>query len=120
MEPRHEFGKEAREKELAEITRRRKITKIALMIVAVMFVGILIYSFRSEIGHALTSSEKGNTLVQGKKKDQSISGDDMTILKRWDLPEKLTEISGLTWMDEQRFACVQDETGTVFIYNTVT
>lgn len=33
------------------------------------------------------------------------------------LPEILHEVSGLTMIDENNFACVQDEVGTVFIYN---
>ena len=33
------------------------------------------------------------------------------------MPKELTEISGLSYMDGQRFACVQDELGKIFIYN---
>jgi len=39
------------------------------------------------------------------------------IHKRWDLPENLTEISGISYVENNRLACVQDESGTVFIYN---
>jgi len=41
----------------------------------------------------------------------------ITIVKKWDMPKELTEISGLSWIDGQRFACVQDELGKIFIYN---
>ena len=41
----------------------------------------------------------------------------ITIVKKWDMPEYLAEISGLSCIDGQRFACVQDELGKIFIYN---
>ncbi len=40
-----------------------------------------------------------------------------TILRKWELPEQLDEISGITWIGENRFACVQDEEGIIYIYN---
>ena len=42
----------------------------------------------------------------------------ITIIKKWNMPKELTEISGLSYKDEKRFACVQDEVGKIFIYNT--
>jgi len=42
------------------------------------------------------------------------------VTKKWEMPESLTEISGLSYINEQRFACIQDELGTIFIYNTST
>ena len=33
------------------------------------------------------------------------------------MPKQLLEISGLSYIDDNRFACVQDELGTIFIYN---
>jgi len=37
--------------------------------------------------------------------------------KRWQLPASLLEISGLSYIDETRLACVQDEKGNIYIYN---
>lgn len=37
--------------------------------------------------------------------------------KIWELPEILTEISGLTILDKKTVACVQDEKGIAFIYD---
>jgi uncharacterized protein YjiK len=42
----------------------------------------------------------------------------ITIIKKWSLPKELTEISGLSYKGEKQFACVQDEVGKIFIYNT--
>jgi uncharacterized protein YjiK len=37
--------------------------------------------------------------------------------KEWKLPKKLVEISGLSTIDKNRLACVQDEKGNVYIFN---
>jgi uncharacterized protein YjiK len=37
--------------------------------------------------------------------------------ERWELPSKLVEISGLTYIDENRLACVQDEKGNIYVFN---
>lgn len=58
--------------------------------------------------------ESGN--MKSEKKDRQ-QAPDVDIAQRWDLPPELTEISGLAWMDDNRFACVQDEEGTIYIYN---
>ena len=45
---------------------------------------------------------------------------DVEITTAWLLPEELTEVSGITWVDSVRFACVQDELGKVYIFNSRT
>ena len=35
----------------------------------------------------------------------------------WLLPDELREVSGIAWLDTDRFACVQDEVGKIFIFN---
>jgi uncharacterized protein YjiK len=37
--------------------------------------------------------------------------------KSWNLPNSLVEISGVSFIDNQRLACVQDEKGIIFIFN---
>ncbi len=46
-------------------------------------------------------------------------GTNVVVLKKWELPEELREISGLSHLDEQRLVCVQDELGKIYVYNTV-
>jgi uncharacterized protein YjiK len=46
--------------------------------------------------------------------------DQIRITARWEMPTELTEISGISYVDEQRFACIQDEDGIIFIYNITT
>lgn len=38
--------------------------------------------------------------------------------KVWKLPKELVEISGLSYVDKHRLACIQDEKGTIYIFNT--
>jgi len=40
--------------------------------------------------------------------------------KEWDMPIVLEEISGISWMDNEHIACVEDEEAIIFIYNTKT
>ncbi|WP_299821416.1 SdiA-regulated domain-containing protein [uncultured Pontibacter sp.] len=37
---------------------------------------------------------------------------------RWELPQELREISGIAVLPDEKLACVQDEQGTIFIYDT--
>jgi len=52
-----------------------------------------------------------------KQKDAVESDPRVRIEKKWDMPSDLKEISGIAWLSEHRFACIQDEAGTIFIYN---
>ncbi|MDF3078554.1 MAG: hypothetical protein K0S09_2443 [Sphingobacteriaceae bacterium] len=54
--------------------------------------------------------------ASGKNEEDQPSG--VSIVKSWDVPKELTELSALSYIDEQRFATVQDELGSIFIYNT--
>ncbi len=40
-----------------------------------------------------------------------------TVIRKWEMPKELDEISGITWAGENKIACVQDEEGIIFIYN---
>lgn len=40
--------------------------------------------------------------------------------KTWKLPILLEEVSGISWIDEERIACVEDEEAIIFIFNTKT
>ena len=35
----------------------------------------------------------------------------------WDLPDRLEEVSGLSWIEENLLACVQDEKGNIYVFN---
>ena len=82
---------------------------VALVILAGGFI------FWKDITMLGKSSQKGSNENVKEKTAQASPG--VEISSRWDLPEELKEVSGIAWMDADRFACVQDEEGTVFIYN---
>jgi len=52
-----------------------------------------------------------------KNNDKGSANIAITVIKKWNMPKDLTEISGISYIDGQRFACVQDELGKIFIYN---
>ena len=62
-----------------------------------------------------TQDEKLNTLFENPGYDfpYQLALPD----KSWELPNTLVEISGLSFIDNQRLACVQDEKGKVYIFN---
>ena len=68
--------------------------------------------------------KKNESKKNESKKSDSPAGEPekfgVTIVNRWDVPEILKEISGHEYIGDQRFACVQDELGKIFIYNTST
>jgi uncharacterized protein YjiK len=45
---------------------------------------------------------------------------EIQIVKTWKLPAKLKEVSGIAFLDDHRLACVQDEEGSIFIFNLQT
>ena len=71
-----------------------------IIIVGVLaFVGILWYAFE-------------NPALNPRLENESY-----TIVRKWDMPIELNEISGIRWISEDKIAAVQDEEGIIFIYN---
>jgi uncharacterized protein YjiK len=68
-----------------------------------LLVGAIYFSFD---GIAPARSMPGSQLVE--------------IEQKWDLPNILSEVSGIAMMDNNRIACIQDEDGIIFIYNLKT
>jgi uncharacterized protein YjiK len=50
----------------------------------------------------------------GKSK---VSAGFSAVNKKWELPDVLTEVSGITALSETEIACVQDESGIIYIYD---
>lgn len=102
-----------------------KADKILFSCIAVLL--ILIFVFRKDVTFLLgskTDVEKTKKEKKGKGNDKKNSDEKSTssisevvILQKWELPPVLKEVSGIAYMDEQRFACIQDEEGTIFIFN---
>jgi uncharacterized protein YjiK len=66
------------------------------------------------------TEDKKDKDKKGKDKKAEAASPAITVVKQWNLPTILQEISGLAYMGDNRFACVQDESGVIFIFNTAT
>ncbi|MGV3538536.1 MAG: SdiA-regulated domain-containing protein [Rufibacter sp.] len=40
------------------------------------------------------------------------------VSQKWEVPDILREVSGIVYLGNNQFACIQDEAGVIFIYNT--
>jgi uncharacterized protein YjiK len=117
-DPPANFGEEAKQKERKAKRNKMTIIKISILITGLTALAI-VFAGKTD-GLSFSGKSKNNTEKKEKKSvSQSAASGGITITKKWDMPNELTEISGLSYMDEQRFACVQDELGTIFIYNIV-
>ena len=70
-------------------------------------------------------SGKGTTSHETKKnkKDKSPkenASTEIEVIEKWEVPAILKEVSGIAIINNSQFACVQDEAGVIFIYNTST
>ncbi|QAA82469.1 hypothetical protein EI546_12390 [Aequorivita sp. H23M31] len=72
----------------------------ALIIVGVLvIVGVLWFAYE-------------NPALNPRLKEESY-----TIVRKWDVPKELEEISGITYLSDNKIVCVQDEEGILFIFN---
>lgn len=96
--------------------------KWKLITTGVLAAALLLF-FSKDIGHLFASEagRDGSNNALHVKQDQNKKRDvaaDVTIVQQWNLPDELREVSGIAWIAANRFACVQDEDGFIFIYNT--
>src|SRR5688572_8779567 len=93
--------------------------KIAILIAALLI--ITGFVFWKDINTMVAPGNDGKQAIK-KDKKQNNSNDEQSanivIREQWDLPEDLKEISGIAYLGSDNFACVQDELGTIFIFNT--
>lgn len=96
--------------------------KITIIIAAILVV--LCVAFRNQIS-PLFSKNHWEQEKNGKKKKAKNANhpappsEGISVLKTWELPPELKEISGISFLEDGRFACVQDELGTVFIFDAL-
>ena len=116
-EPPADFGKEAEEKEIRSKKNQKNMIKIGILVAGLSGVFFLLGNQKdafSFLGGSKTEMKNEKTNNPGGNEPASAG---ITIAKKWDMPKDLTEISGLSYLDEKRFVCVQDELGKIFIYN---
>lgn len=92
-------------------------TAIYIIVFIILSIGI---AFTIRTGNFNMLSEKKNEHKKEKKNKDYEENAEVVIRKKWNVPKVLKEISDLTYIDKNRFACIQDEKGKIFIYNTGT
>lgn len=109
------------------VTKMEKVFFIVIICVVALTV-----IFRNDVkqlfaGKEVAAIEQDTNEGKSKKKDKddeasfaALTASGIKILKKWDLPVELTEISAISYLDNQRLACIQDEEGSIYIYNTNT
>jgi uncharacterized protein YjiK len=116
MEPTHEFGKEAMENINAKNARRQRRAR-TITLVTVLFAAAIAFLYWQKQNKTRVSAESA---ISKDEEQQAPPSSEVKVTKTWKLPDELKEISGFSYYDEDRFACIQDEDGKVFIYNTKT
>ena len=93
--------------------------KIGILIAGLSGIFLLLGNKRDAFSFLGESKTKMEKTKKDKSKIEEQVSPGISISKKWDMPRELLEISGLSYIDDSRFACVQDEQGTIFIYNIV-
>lgn len=115
-EPPKDFGKAALEYHRVRQRNRERIRKIILSVAALSVITITVLAFGGNFDKLfIAKNSANNNSATGAAISPTQEG--ITILKEWSMPDELKEISGLSYIDSDRLACVQDEIGKVFIYN---
>lgn len=93
-----------------------------LVIIVVLIGGFIFWRDISGVVKGARSNSMEATIQDSKtdRSDNEARADDLTIAQKWNMPSVLKEISGIAYMDGERFACIQDEQGIIYIYNTAT
>ncbi len=100
---------------------RMKTIKITALIAGIALVIFFWNDIKGAAGSFASDSKKEKTKSASKidKVEEPVSAG-ISIKNKWELPKILAEISGLSHIANDQFACVQDELGKIFIYNTQT
>ena len=111
------FGKAAEEKERRSKKIKMNMIKIAILAAGLSGIFVILSNKTDALSFLDNSKSKTEKTKKGQSNVQEQASPGITVAKKWEMPKQLLEISGLSYIDEQRFACVQDELGTIFIYN---
>jgi uncharacterized protein YjiK len=94
------------------------VDKTPIKIIAIIVVPLVIAALVRFT--TLDGKEKSGKNTDNNEKMDLIDLDQevgANVMITWLLPKSLLEVSGIAWVDADHFACVQDEIGTVFLYN---
>ncbi len=112
-----------KQKKFFDYETRKKMRNRTIIITVSVAVIAIIALFWGDIKDAASikpgDTRQGITANSTDVDDENASAG-VSIKNTWELPSVLAEISGVSHIDGQQFACVQDELGKVFIYSTQT
>ena len=94
--------------------------KIALSVIGILT--LLMFVFWTDIRKVVKPRKVEKTNIESSADEQAKINyerglNEVEIVEAWSMPKELIEISGIAYLDGNRFACVQDEMGKIFIYN---
>lgn len=99
---------------------KKKEILVGLVIIAIATTGV-VYYYKNVYG---SSAGKGVLAMNTKVKNDKPGNNaiecfkgEVAVTKIWEMPKELLEISGIAWIDKDRVAAVQDNEGSIFIYN---
>ena len=87
--------------------------KIKVSLIIVVIALVVAYLFIQTFG--LSSFDYNSSTYDFRHKEYTY--DLQNPKMRWDMPDELREISGLSYYDKDQLACVQDEKGILYIYD---
>lgn len=95
---------------------------IAVAIIAFVMTG-LIYYYTNIYGNSSSKQEYAETAQIKKDKNNeeqlpaACFNGTVDAVKTWDMPKELTEISGISWIDGDKVATIEDNNGIIYIYS---
>ncbi|KAA9340091.1 SdiA-regulated domain-containing protein [Adhaeribacter soli] len=92
--------------------------KIAASILGLSLSAFFLVSEASETWKAEIVKEIGTDKGKKSKAAKEAVSKEVQVVSKWEVPDILREVSGIAYLGPNRFACIQDEQGTIFIYNT--
>lgn len=96
-----------------QMVDKTPIKIIAIIVVPLIVAALVRFTTLDGKEKSKKNSDKSEKLVLNDP-DTKVGAN---VMITWLLPKKLLEVSGIAWLDEDHFACVQDELGTVYLYN---
>ncbi|TYB76129.1 hypothetical protein ES677_10135 [Bizionia gelidisalsuginis] len=82
---------------------------VALLTIAIIGLGV---AFNTSMPIVPTKTVKTNKLTKNSKPKK-----DYVVNTTWNLPKALKEVSGIAWLSPATFACIQDEDGSIYVYD---
>ncbi|HEY0895678.1 MAG TPA: hypothetical protein VGE15_03935 [Sphingobacteriaceae bacterium] len=91
---------------------RTGVVVSVLVLIAIGVAFIIRFTSLSGQDKKDTASAATGTADHAGKKERSLK-----VADRWEVPDILKEISGIAYAGPEEFLCVQDETGSVYVYH---